>query len=137
MNRVVSDLKSLKLKDDEWDAISFFKSTEGYKFLIVKFDKKQDYEISEELGTKYIMFHIDSRDGNVPTVEEAYIGDPLHVITNYTKANCEGVFAKKSSLSKRILEQFIFGKDTTARFEDFRDYVKEAKSSDDPPRGFN
>lgn len=123
MNKIVADLKALNLKEEEFDAISFFKSSSGYKFLIVKFDKPQEYE-KNEMGYKYYMFHIDKRDGDIPMVDEATIGDPLHVIHNYVKANCEGIFAKKSPLSKSILEKFIFGENSTQRFEDFREFVK-------------
>lgn len=123
MNKIVSDLKKLELKEEDFDAISFFKSVEGYKFFIVKFDKPQDYEKNEQ-GYKYYMFHIDARDGNVPMVDEATIGDTLHVINNYVKANCEGIFAKKCVLSKTLLEKFVFGKDSTQRFEDFREMVR-------------
>lgn len=123
MNKIVADLKKLNLKEEDFDAISFFKSAEGYKFLIVKFDKPADYEKNEQ-GFKYYMFHIDARDGNIPIVEEATLGDTLHIINNYVKANCEGIFAKKCAVSKRILEKFVFGKDSTQRFEDLKDMVR-------------
>lgn len=123
MNKIISDLSSFKLKEEEYDAISFFKSTEGYKFLIVKFDGNPVLE-KTDLGYKYYMFHIDHRDGNIPVVEEAILGDPLHVIKNYVKANCEGIFAKKSEISKQMLEKFVFGKDSTQRFEDLREFIR-------------
>lgn len=123
MNRIVGDLTKVKLKEEEFDAISFFKSNEGWRFLIVKYNKPQDYE-KTEMGYKYYMFHIDQRLNSVAIVEEAVLGDPLFVINNYVKANCEGVFAKKCATSKEVLEKLVLGENSTKGFDDFRKIVK-------------
>jgi len=124
MNKIISDLSKFNLKEDEFDAISFFKTMDGWRFLIVKYTKTpEDYD-KTEMGYKYYMFHTDERLNNVPIVEEAILGDPLRIINNYTKANCEGIFAKKCAVSKDILEKFIL-KDSDRKFEDFKTIVKQ------------
>jgi hypothetical protein len=125
MNKIVSDLAKLNLKEEEFDAISFFKTLNGdWRFLIVKYDKPQEYE-KTEMGFKYYMFHTDKRLNNIPIVEEAILGDPLYVIKNFAKAGCEGVFAKKCVTSKEMLEKLVLGKDSGKRFEDFKEFVKK------------
>ena len=121
-NKIVDDPKLLNLKEDEFDAISFFCSKEGYKFYILKFNTTcTDYE-QTEMGYRYYMLEVE-KDGSA-SVQEAILGDPLHILRGFTKANCEGIFMKKCALAKTMLEKLVFGKDSQKRFEDFQDFIR-------------
>lgn len=96
----IADLKKkLDLKEEEWDAISFFKSgiNKTYIFNIIRFKPKDGNPCVREvtdLGHKY---YILSTDETGIYKEEAILGDPIYILlNNYIKGGVEGFMVKKS-----------------------------------------
>lgn len=120
MNKILHALSDLKLKESEFDAISFFKKPTGeYVFFIMKSSNPiDDYVIDEDLGYMYYMLYLES-DGTC-SVQEAILGDSVHILKNQIRGNAQGIFVKKCALGKKILEKLVFGPDSAKRFEDYR-----------------
>lgn len=112
-----------KIKDEEFDAISFFRKEDGtYSFHVLKFNKTVDDYEKTDLGFKYYMLTLG--DNREPIVEEAILGDPLRIVKQWVSGRGEGIFVKKCSAGKTILEKLVFGEDSKKRFEDFANLIR-------------
>lgn len=101
----IPSVNNFKLDDDEFDIISFYRNTEGlYKFMIMKLAEEQDdYEITD-MGHKFLMLFV---SGDTYELNEAILGDPVHIVKNFVKAKCEGMIIRKCKKGLELVNRLI------------------------------
>lgn len=99
-----------ELKDEEWDAISFFRklnkntNKETYVYTILKWSDDQKMETTE-LGCKFII--LEKTAVNTAEVYEAVLGDPLHILCSYIKGGVEGIFIRKCEKGIKLMDSLM------------------------------
>lgn len=123
----IPSINNFKLDDDEFDIISFYKNKEGfYKFLIAKITEEQkDYEMTD-MGQKFLMLFV---TGDTYEVNEAILGDPVYIVRNFVKAQCEGMIIKKCKKGLELVDRLIKKSELNRLAKTLNAYVETKEAS--------